>query len=289
MINPFEIFSGKAQKTKLPQLNELTNPNKWDDAEWMEIHNELESYSVDKHCFSQNKEYAYRKGWEWTQCLYGLSKLGMLREDAKALGVGAGHEPILYYLTDRIAKVIGTDLYGNDEWAGNDSGGNEADKEVLQKPEVFCSRSYDESKLRFIYMDGTNLDFDDNSFDFVWSLSSIEHFGGHEAARKSVEEMARVTKKGGIVAVATEYIITPNYERDHEFFTEAMFEKYIIKATSLLKPIQKMDYTLPSLEYLIDPIMVHLDSDVDRIRHHIVLNNGDIQWTSVICFFRKVS
>ena len=97
----------------IPQLNELVNPNKWDDKNWMKVHMELESYSIDKHCFSKEKEFAYRKGWEWTQTLFGLHVLGAMTPNARALGVGAGREPVLFYLADRIESVTGIDLYGN--------------------------------------------------------------------------------------------------------------------------------------------------------------------------------
>jgi len=269
------------------RLNELTNPDKWDNPQWMKIHKELESYSVDKHCFSDTREYAYRKGWEWTQCIWGLHTLGAIDENAKGLGVGAGHEPLLYYLTDHVREVVGIDLYGNQEWTNNATGGNEADAAILEDADAFCPRSYDKSRLQLKNMDGTNLQFEDEHFDFVWSLSSIEHFGGHAKAKQAMEEMARVTKKNGIIAVATEFIITPDC-RDHlEFFTKALFEEYILNASPRLKPVETMNYQLPSLEYLIDPIMIHLDRDVDRLRHHIILNDGNVQWTSVICFFRK--
>ncbi|MBY0574762.1 MAG: class I SAM-dependent methyltransferase [Undibacterium sp.] len=269
------------------QLNELTNPNKWDNPEWMAVHRELESYSVDKHCFSETKEYAYRKGWEWTQCLFGLDQLGAIHANAKGLGVGAGHEPILYYLTDRIAEVVGTDLYGNAAWSGRSVGGNEADAAVLEDMSQFCPRPFVKEKLKLINMDGTKLTFADEQFDFVWSLSSIEHFGGHDAATQSMQEMARVTKKGGIVAVATELILTPNSPSHPEYFTQTEFEKHVVNGAPSLTPIQAMDYSLPGLEYLLDPIMLHLEGDVHRVRHHIVLNDSRFQWTSALCFFRK--
>ena len=63
----------------------------------------------------------------------GLHTLGAIDRNAKALGVGAGHEPVLYYLTDRIREVVGTDLYGNDAWTNNAVGGNEANVAVLEK------------------------------------------------------------------------------------------------------------------------------------------------------------
>lgn len=269
-------------------LNEMTNPDKWDNPEWMKFHRELASYSVDTHCFSETKEYAYRKGWEWTQCIWGLDLLGAISPGARGLGVGAGHEPILYYLSDHIAQVTGTDLYGNQDWTDNDVGGNEANPSILEDPGTFCPREYDKSKLTLLNMNGTQLDFDDEQFDFVWSLSSIEHFGGHNKAADAMKEMARVTKKKGIVAVATEFILTPGCKDHPEFFTRQMFEKYILNASAQLELVHDMDYTLPPLEYLVDPIMIHLDGDVHRRRHHIILNNGQVQWTSIICFFRKL-
>ncbi|CCK79578.1 class I SAM-dependent methyltransferase [Desulfobacula toluolica] len=272
----------------LHRLNEMTNPNKWDNPEWMKIHRELESYSVDKHCFSESKEYAYRKGWEWTQCIWGLHTLGAIDAKAKGLGVGAGHEPILYYLADHIAEVTGTDLYGNENWTNNAIGGNEANPSILENSDEFCDRGYDKSKLQLLNMNGTDLKFDNKTFDFVWSLSSIEHFGGHKKAKESMKEMARVTKKNGIVAVATEFILTPNCKDHPEFFTKELLEKYIINASPQLQLVHEMNYELPSLEYLMDPIMMHLDGDVHRIRHHIILNDGRVQWTSIICFFRKL-
>ena len=56
-------------------------------------------------------------------------------------------------------------------------------------------------------MDGRHLEFADNTFDIAYSLSSIEHFGGVEGAGQTMREMARVIKPGGVLAIATEYII----------------------------------------------------------------------------------
>lgn len=268
----------------LPRLNELTNPAKWDDRAWLQMHLELETYSVDKHCFSKNREMAYRKGWEWTQALYGLKLLGALNSQAKALGVGAGHEPVLYFLADRVAEVVGTDLYGNAEWSS--AGGKEADNAILENASRFCPRRFDRSRLKLMVMDGTRLEFADSTFEFVWSLSSIEHFGSHEAARQSVREMGRVTRPGGFVVVATEFIIGPEGKDHPEYFTRANFEKFVLHASPELTPIQPMNYSLPPAECLADPIRVGTD-DVHRIRHHIVLDDGDVQWTSAMVFFKK--
>ena len=273
-----------------PQLNELTNTDKWEDPDWLRIHLELEPYSIDKHCFSTDKEMAVRKGWEWTQCLYGLRELSMIKPTAKALGVGAGREPLLFYLADRISLVVGTDLYGNTGWSTG--GGHEADLRILEEQRRFCPRPFDSERLNLITMDGTRLGLVSQSFDFVWSLSSIEHFGGHKAARESIREMARVTKSDGVVVIATEFIIPSGQnpdpgDRHPDYFTRKNFEEYILLASPDLRPIQPMSYRLPAPVYLGDAIKVTTD-DVHRMRHHIVLDDGTFQWTSIMVFFRKL-
>lgn len=270
----------------LPRLNELTNPDKWNNAEWLRVHLELEAYAVDKHCFSKTREMAYRKGWEWTQTLYGLHLLGAIQPQARALGVGAGHEPLLFYLADRVAHVIGTDLYGNEEWSV--AGGKEADKAILDDASRFCPKTYERSRLQLKVMDGTRLDFPDNTFDFVWSLSSIEHFGSHDAARQSVREMGRVTKPGGFVVVATEFIIGPKGKDHPEYFARANFDEFVLRASPRLLPIQPMSYALPPAECLAQPIKVGT-ADVHRIKNHIVLDDGSVQWTSALVFFTRMA
>jgi SAM-dependent methyltransferase len=268
------------------QFNEMTNPNKWENPEWLAIHKELRTYSVDVHCFADTKEFAYRKGWEWTQALWGLQRLGMIHSETQGLGVGAGREPLLFYLSDRIKSVTGTDLYGNEAWSTKD--GKEAAADLLAEPTKFCPRPFHKERLKLMNMDGTELRFDDGQFDFVWSLSSIEHFGSHDAATAAIREMARVTRPYGIVVVATELIVTPGIQDHPEYFTIEMFERHVVRATDALLPLQPMSYQLPDLEYLLDPIMVNLGQDVHRRRHHIILNDGKNQWTSAIMFFRKL-
>jgi len=79
-------------------LCEIANPGRYSDEEWHALHADLERYAVDKHCFQAFNGAIVRKGWEWTHCLYGLRRLGMLKPEHRARGVGAGHEPVIYYL-----------------------------------------------------------------------------------------------------------------------------------------------------------------------------------------------
>jgi SAM-dependent methyltransferase len=257
----------------------LAGPGKYSNAEWRMIHSELEEYSIDKHVFSPH---VYRKGWEWTQAVYGLEKLGMIKPDYSALGIGAGRECVIFWFGAHLREVIATDLYGNEEW--NRNWGKEADPGVLTDPQKYCPKKMDMSNIRFLTMDGTKLEFEDEKFNIAWSLSSIEHFGGHKQAAQAMREMARVTKRGGIVVVATEYLLLEEYTHP-DFFNKKDLLEFVVNASPQLELVEPIDFSLPPSEYLVDSIII--PNGVHRRRRHVVLNDGRVQWTSIIVFLRK--
>ena len=53
----------------------------------------------------------YRKYWEIAMALRSFRDLGVLRDDAQVLGVGAGHEATIYWLTRHVGRVVATDRY----------------------------------------------------------------------------------------------------------------------------------------------------------------------------------
>ena len=109
----------------------LVNPAHWLDPEWLALHQDLSRYSIDHHCFRNLGGYIHRKGWEWTHCIYGLRRLGMLRPDNTAIGVGVGRECVSFWLADHIGHVTATDLYERaGEWLTE--GGKEASIELLE-------------------------------------------------------------------------------------------------------------------------------------------------------------
>jgi len=65
-----------------------------------------------------------------------------------------------------------------------------------------CQNSWNAKNLSFQEMDGTQLKFEDNTFDVVVSFETIEHTS---AFHEMISEFKRVTKKGGKI-----YISTPN-------------------------------------------------------------------------------
>jgi len=179
------------------QLCELANPAKWDNPEWMAILRDL-------YVVPDDKPRMHRKGYEFTQLLFGLRRLGQIRDDAAIISVGAGHEAVLYWLANHVERVVATDMY-EDHWAAGSSRAGEGDAQVLRRPDSYAPFSYRKERLVFMKMDGRRLAFRDATFDAAYSLSSIEHFGGFDGAAAAVDDMIRVVKPGGIVAIATEY------------------------------------------------------------------------------------
>src|SRR5204862_7587492 len=95
--------------------------------------------------------------------------------------------------------------------------------------------------LEFMRMDGRSLTFADGAFDVAYSLSSIEHFSGFDGAAQTMREMARVVKPRGILALATEYVISgPPHE---ETFQPAEIASLIdASGLALVEPIDAQVY-----------------------------------------------
>jgi len=264
-------------------FSSLTNVDAYQDPHWMELFHDLGTYSRDVHIFSNGTPpNIHRKGWEWTQTVWGLERLGMLQPQYRGIGIGAGCECIIFWLGDRLAQVVATDLYGNEHWIG--SIGAESDDGVLVDPQSYCPRPINTDVIDFRVMNGTDLKYPDGEFDFSWSLSSIEHFGSHDRAGDAVREMARVVRPGGIVAVATEYLLLQDQEHP-EYFNRQGFQNFVLSASPELELVEEVDWTIPPVEYLIDSVV--LPAMADKVRRHVVLTDGHVQWTSILVFLRK--
>jgi SAM-dependent methyltransferase len=142
-----------------------------------------------------------RKSWEIAMTLRSLGDFGAVREDAEILGVGAGREATIFWLTRHVRRVFATDLYASeDAWSARDSG-----EGMLVRPQPLREMDWNPRRLVVQHMSGLELSYDDASFDGIFSSGSIEHFGSLEDIRRSVAEMHRVLKPGGVCALATEF------------------------------------------------------------------------------------
>lgn len=142
----------------------------------------------------------HRKYWEFAQVARSLSDFGAIHRDAEILGVGAGVETTIFWATNHVRRVFATDLY-------LDPGAWETDARpsMLVTPGENAFLPWDERRLVVQHMDALDLRYEDESFDGVFSSSSIEHFGAWEDVRRSLAEIWRVLKPGGIATITTEF------------------------------------------------------------------------------------
>jgi SAM-dependent methyltransferase len=165
------------------------------------------------------------------------------------LSVGAGNERVLFWLTNHVGTLVATDIYGEGPFAHR-----EATSSMLSDPAAHAP-AYDwrPDRLRVLHMDGRELEFEDASFDAVFTVSSIEHFGSHEDIARAAREIGRVLRPGGHAVIVTECAVRlhplASLRRRaalREVFTPDELERLII-APSGLQPMQPLDLTL-SLE-----------------------------------------
>jgi SAM-dependent methyltransferase len=226
----------------------------------------------------------YRKYWEVAMTLRAFRTFGALREDASVLGVGAGHEATIYWLTEKVGRVVATDLYRTeDAWSERDSG-----SEMLTDPGRFWDGAWNPERLEVRHMSALELEFEDESFDAIFSSSSIEHFGAFADVRRSVEEMFRVLRPGGVVALATEFRLEgpglglPGLLR----FDEPELRSLLLDGL-WWDPATPFDMSI-SDETMSSPVLMSdAIADIESglwgwsQYPHIVLRDGEYLWTSV--------
>lgn len=251
------------------RVNKICDEADWQGEEWLSLFDVIgePQRRIEKH----------RKAWEWVQGIYALQHLGLLHDNATAIGVGAGNESILFYLANEIKMVYATDIYGEGDFV-EDS----AQAGMLTDPTRYARIPYRKDHLTVMHMNGLHLQFPDNFFDFAFSFSSIEHFGGHAAAAQSMQEMARVIKPGGSVIITSEVIL--NGQPHEEFFLPEEIQEHLINGSGL-EPIEEIDYTI-SVQTLANAVNID-DPRLETQLPHIVLKHYPINYTSFCLVLQK--
>ena len=162
-----------------------------------------------------------RKAWELAMLALFLREVGRLHDGTEALAVGAGDERIVFWLANRVGRVVATDIYGAGHFAER-----EALASMLTDPRAHAPFPYREDRLEVRYMDGRSLEFPDASFDVAFSVSSIEHFGGPGDIARGARELGRVLRPGGHAVVITECFL-------HRHLLSAAPVDFALRALSL--------------------------------------------------------
>lgn len=141
-----------------------------------------------------------RKDWETAMTIRAFEDHGLLDGRRDFLGVAAGTEPLNFCLTRYARRVVATDLYldpGN--WAAT------ASLTMLKDPGAYWASHWNPRRLVIQHMNALELQFEDETFDRVYSSSSIEHLADYPAIHVAMNEIFRVLRPGGIAALSTEF------------------------------------------------------------------------------------
>lgn len=159
---------------------------------------EVFAHEVDRFGPGFPERVAYRKHWEVAMAIRALREGLPADRPARVLGVGAGNEPTLFWLTQH-ATVHATDLYLDPSgWTES------ANASMLTEPGGHWPGPWSRQRLVVQHMDARDLHYEDESFDAVFSSSSLEHFGTDVEIGRALDEMCRVLRPGGICSLSTE-------------------------------------------------------------------------------------
>jgi SAM-dependent methyltransferase len=284
-------------------LAKLCDVRDWDDADFVRVVSEI----LPERDPAAHVE---RKVWEFAMLALFLEQTGRLAEETEALAVGAGDERIVFWLANRLGRVVATDIYGEGEFADR-----EARSSMLDDPAAHAPFPYREDRLEVRWMDARELDFPDASFDVVFSLSSFEHFGGADDVAAAASELGRVLRPGGHAFVVTECFVrrhplnaapvdlavklaTLARKRKRaglrsravvvEVFTPGELERLIVRP-SRLELMQPLDLSLPASSRVnvtrTDEHGLHPESG--DYWPHVILKAGRSLFTSVSLPLRK--
>lgn len=249
-----------------PSLNTLCRTVDALDAEWRRGYADLG--------FPHDPARFHRKIWEFNHALYGLRRLRRLAPDAEALGVGAGHEEVIYFLANRLKRVVATDLY-EDGFLGG-----EGQADVLDHPAKYAPFPYREDHLEVRRMNGLALDAPDGRFDIVFCLSSIEHFGSLADKQRALAEMFRVLKPGGVAVVTTEVVLN-RLGRGHQYFQREDLMRLVNAVGFRVDP--PVDWRIEA-PHAARPLALPIEFEAVP---HVILRNFHTIYTSVALFLMK--
>jgi SAM-dependent methyltransferase len=154
----------------------------------------------------------HRKQWEFAAIFDELRRAGAVRYDARGISLGAGRELLLYALANRVEHIWATDLYSETtDWP--DARTHDLEHFVRDDPPF----PVNQEQLSVRDMDMRQIDFADESFDFAYSSSAIDHIGRWQDFRTHLTEVRRVLKPGGVYVMTTDIIYGPSWEEVGNF------------------------------------------------------------------------
>ena len=183
------------------------------------------------HALNYDAHDIHRKHWEKAAIALLVERFGYFDEQSSGLGLGVAAENLLYLFSNHCRRVVGIDLYSPTFRDGT----------RLSCEDVYRAAPFDyrRDRLEIAAMDMRFLDFPDSSFDFVWSVSSVEHVGSVDEIIATWRQIERVLKPGGHAFISSEWnrlSRNPVYQPGAILFDETLYV-YLVSKLHRLKPL----------------------------------------------------
>ncbi|MFA5508844.1 MAG: class I SAM-dependent methyltransferase [Vulcanimicrobiota bacterium] len=280
--------------------NRVCNLEDFEDLDLIETIRDVFPHALEQFLnFPKGSE--HRKHWEIAMSIRGLRDFGALHPDAEILGVGAGTEATIFYLTNQVKRVFATDLYAQStNWREH------APPFMLIEPEQAAPFPFRPERLIVQNMNALDLRYPDRTFDGIFSAGSIEHFGSWDDIALAANEMGRVLKPGGILTLSTEFYISgPDHGADGlRFLNEELLRRHIIEPSGC-EPVDELHTVLTPasldtcqpLDNFLEAVKRQISRDskyplIHEIKFsrypHLVLEMGPYTYCSVHLTLRKV-
>ncbi len=124
-----------------------------------------------------------------------LNYLGDLKGKT-VLEAGCGTSETLVKVAKKAKKTVGMDI----------------SQKALDRSRInFEINKVPKDRYSLVLGDILNMKFKDNTFDVVFNTGVAEHFDDEKINNRPVEEMVRITKKGGKIVILVPSVYTPFY------------------------------------------------------------------------------
>lgn len=151
----------------------------------------------------------HRKQWEFAYVAHQIKTkvLESNNTDLKAIVFGAGKERIVSYAAGLGVNVLASDYVDNKTVNWGISNQLSRKKEDLYYDILLDKDTFDKN-VTFENIDMRQINhLPQNTYDFVWSICSLEHVGSIDESIKFINNATNLLKPGGIAIHTTEFCI----------------------------------------------------------------------------------
>lgn len=224
----------------------------------------------------------HRKHWEKAAVAFLVEQFGYFDHQSVGLGLGVAKETLLYLFSNHCGRIVGIDLYQPIFRSGAGM--------TCEQVYAVVPFPYHRERLELVAMDMRAMHFPDAAFDFVWTVSSVEHVDSIEELVTVFGHIERVLKPGGHAFITTEWNRVPGnpiYVPGAILFDEVLY-LYLISQLERLRPLTPVHLRQP---YHPDHFFAHkwTTSTGLEMRPCVNLFSCGTFITPVLLIFRKES